>query len=61
LKGRVRLPHVLGPRIEPVRVAAQIEEFDTDAALVKTPDMVCDTVDRNPLFDSARTFYIVMS
>ena len=61
LSDRVGLLHVLESRIEPVWVAAQIDEFDTHAARVVTPDMMCDAVHRNPFFDSARTFYIVMS
>ncbi len=46
--------------MEPIRIAAAIDQLYSDTLLVETPDVVSDTVERNPLFNAAITINIKM-
>ena len=57
----VSISHDLLARIKPIRVTTVIVQFNSNAALIETPDVMGGSLQRNPLFNPAISFYIVMS
>ena len=58
---RVRVSHNLPARVKPIRVTTVVDQFNSNAALIETLYVMGGSLQRNPLFNPAISFYIVMS